>query len=153
LLEINEKYPGTVVLALNGHSHTNELVEADGIVWLAVNNTFANFGGADTNMKISGIYGDLTVKKEMYDNEGNFIEVRDYPMNKLQFNDITFFSQDPLSAVITIDNSGRVVIEGTESNWAYNINPTQEFMNSFKESLRGAFQPRISSYSNYKTEE
>ncbi len=146
---INNKYPGTVALALNGHSHTNELFEADGIVWMCVNNTFGNFGGFDSHTKITGIYGDLTVKKEMYDNDGNFIEVRDFPMKDLQFEDMTYFTEDPLSAVITLDSNGLIVIEGTESNWAYNINPTEEFINTFGYDVRNAYQPRVSSYTNY----
>jgi hypothetical protein len=91
----------------------------------------------------------MTVKKDIYDNEGNFIEVRDFPLNQLQFNDKTFFAEDPLSAVITIDNNGLVVINGTESNWAYNINPSEEFINSVPATHRNIFVPKISSYTNY----
>ncbi|MBR2984325.1 MAG: hypothetical protein IKC60_02345, partial [Clostridia bacterium] len=56
-----------------------------------------------------------------YDDEGNLIEIVETPISTLGGAKNSWFTTDPLSAVVTVNENGVVTVEGCESTWIYDI--------------------------------
>lgn len=114
--EANTKRPGTVLMVLNGHLHTDSFKIVDDILYFDVN-TVRN-GSISENNK--GIYGDdLTFTQVRYDDNGEPISTNTaYRVNQLKGNDKqTMYYTDPLSTIVTVSSSGLIQIEGMYSTW------------------------------------
>ena len=112
---------GTVLMAINGHHHTNSYVINDGVFYFDVN-TVRNcvWLGGQTEHHYTDEH---TFKKEIYDSNGNLLRIEDAKLSSLTMGTATWFAADPLSAVVTIDQYGNVKIDGTESDWIYGVVP------------------------------
>ena len=115
----NDKQPGTVLMAISGHLHTNHIDMVDNVLYLDVNTT------RNTGWHGSGTahYGDKTFTQVQYDDEGNAIGTVETKLDDLGQGAHTWFSTDPLSAIVRVSSSGRISIEGTDSTWLYDIVP------------------------------
>lgn len=113
----NEKNPGTVIMSINGHIHSNSNAMDDGVFYFNTN-TVRNCwwqGTAEPHYFESHTY-----MKEVYDAEGNFVELEETPLNT----PLCWYSDAPLSAVVTVYENGVIEVEGSEADWLYGIRPT-----------------------------
>jgi hypothetical protein len=116
----NTANPGTVLMSINGHIHSDNRGWRDGVLYLDVNTVRnAHWAASGTNHYLP----EHTYKYEKYDDEGNLLSITDRPLNELTMGKNTWFSADPLSCVVTINDSGMIIIDGVQSDWAYGIVP------------------------------
>ena len=117
----NDANSGTVLMSINGHIHTNNQGWNEGVFYFDVNTVRNNWWQSAG----SNHYGaEHTYLYEEYDAQGNLISITEKSLNTLSMASQTWFSEDPLSAVVTINDAGVVSIDGSESRWAYGIEPT-----------------------------
>ncbi|MBQ8230894.1 MAG: hypothetical protein IJZ34_03040 [Lachnospiraceae bacterium] len=120
--KVNDLNPGTVLMCINGHVHTNNQGYNEGVFYMDTNCTRNGvFVTANTDIYTSSEH---TFMYEEYDAEGNLISITEQPLSMLSAGDNTWFYADPLSAVVTINEYGVITIDGTESTWAYGIVPS-----------------------------
>ena len=117
----NDKRVGTVLLAINGHLHTNRAQIVDDVLYLDMNATrnvvwrsekVAHYTDPAHTFKLITYYKDgspeYAIKKSL---------------NDLSMGKNTWFSADPLSAIVSVSTSGRICIDGMESKWIYGVVP------------------------------
>lgn len=118
--KVNELRRGTVLLAINGHYHTNRIHQSGDILYLDMNTT-RNGVWRGTG---SAHYTDAhTFEFVDYDSSGTPVSTEKISLNSLSMGQNTWFFEDPLSAIVKISPYGRVVIEGQDSRWIYGVNP------------------------------
>ena len=118
--KVNNINPGTVLMCISGHTHTDEQSLDDGVFHLVCNTT-RNGLWQDGGTKHYD--AEHTFKFEEYDKNGNLLSTYDKSLGDLSQGKNTYFFTDPLSAVIRINENGLIEIDGSESTWAYNIVP------------------------------
>ncbi len=118
----NAANPGTVLMSINGHIHTNNQGWNEGVFYMDTNTVRNNWW---QSAGFDHYTAEHTYLYEEYDSEGNLLGVTEKSLNTLSQAKNTWFSQDPLSCVITINDAGVVTIDGMESKWAYDIVPAQ----------------------------
>ena len=116
------KYPGTVLLAVNGHLHTDHFAVEDGVAYFDVN---AAINGDWWPMQEHHYTEEDTFDFEDYDAEGKLVSTEKMRLKDLKQGLNTWFFETPLSAVITVEDNGKITIEGSEARWAYDIAPTR----------------------------
>lgn len=118
--KVNSIKKGTVIASFNGHWHANcyELTNdvlyfnfnaARNICWLSVKNPHYLEGH--------------NFKYTEYDKEGNAIKSYSRPLSDLRMSPNTWYSEDALNAIVTIDTDGNIEIDGFDSKWLYGIVP------------------------------
>lgn len=118
--EVNAKQKGTVLMAINGHLHKNHTAVIDGVLYLDMN-TVRNGAWIEqtvhhyTNQKFDFV---------TYDSNGNPGITIKKPVTSLSQAKNTWFFADPLSAIVTISNTGRITIEGMETTWLDSVAPS-----------------------------
>ena len=115
-----EKYPGTVLLAVNGHEHKDHFAVVDGIAYFDVNTTTNGFWEKRTDHHYDDAH---TFRFTDYDADGNPTTTEDFPLNKLRQGANTWFFTNPLSAIVTVTEDGQITIEGETTEWLYGIEP------------------------------
>ena len=117
----NDLNPGTVLMCINGHVHTNHQGYNEGVFYLDTN-TVRNGWWQSTS--VEHYTSEHTYEYQEYDANGNPVgEVTSKALSSLSQAKKTWFFEDPLSAVITIDEYGVISIDGAQSTWAYGIEP------------------------------
>lgn len=116
----NAKQPGTVLMAINGHIHTNHASVYEDVMYLDMN-TVRNgwWQGVKQDIYING----ETFKYIDYDEEGNATSETDRLLRSLSYGDQTWFFKDPLSAIVRISSLGTITIEGATTSWISNVVP------------------------------
>ena len=116
----NAKQPGTVLMAINGHIHTNHATVYEDVMYLDMN-TVRNgwWQGVEQDIYING----ETFKYIDYDADGNPIYETDKLLAELSYGDQTWFFKDPLSAIVRISSLGTITIEGATTSWISNVVP------------------------------
>lgn len=117
---INDTHPGTVLMCLNGHIHANRLGVNEDIVFLNVNTVI---NGYWTENGFEHYNDEHTFNNVNYNEKGEVVSIVETPLNTLWMSKKTWFFNAPLSAVITITDDGKIEIEGSKSNWIYDIAP------------------------------
>ncbi len=119
--EILNSYPGTVLLAANGHLHTDHFSVIDNIAYWDVN--VVQNGGWRPHDDYH--YTDeMTYEFQDYDADGKPKgELQILPINTMKQAKNTWFFRDPLSAIVTITTDGELSIEGSSTSWVYDIEP------------------------------
>lgn len=130
---VNSKNPGTVLMCINGHLHTNNQGYNDGVFYLDMNTARNCLWRGDAKSHYNYKH---TFEKVLYDEDGNPTKTVTSNLAELSMGDNTWFSADPLSAVITIRSDGVIEIDGTESSWIYDVVPSN---------LKDSCEPRVSS--------
>ena len=122
----NAKRAGSVILAINGHYHTCNTAEVDGVTYFdcpaAINgfwspNKFHPYAEPDADNPI------YTFKFESYDGDGNLIGIESMPYSALSMGAQSLFYDKPAYAAITLEDGKAPVIEVSEMNFAYGISP------------------------------
>ena len=111
----------TVILAINGHYHTDHLFERDGVYYFDCNTVQNGYWLPQTEHHYKP---GQTYTFEDYDNRGSFVwsELRD--LTTLSQAKNTWFFTKPLSAFILIEDD-RIFIEGAETKWMYDLHPDE----------------------------
>lgn len=123
----------TVVLAINGHYHTDHLFEEDGIYYFDCNTVQNGFWLPSNGQHYTP---GQTFDFEDFDGDGNSLGHSKQDLCTLSQSKNTWFFTKPLSAVITISGNS-IIIEGAKTDWTYGIVP---------EMLRAGKMPCISSH-------
>lgn len=118
---VNNLRKGTVLLSINGHYHTNRIIQSDDILFFDMNTTRNGEwrGTGDEH------YGPQhTFEQVEYDSMGAPVNTRKVSLGELTMGKNTWFFEEPLSAIVKISQYGTVTVEGMESRWIYGVNPT-----------------------------
>lgn len=118
------KYPGTVVLSVNGHLHCDHFCVKDSIAYFDVNAAINGFW-----MLCDGYHyaQEHTFTREKLDDNNHVIGVEDIPLNTLTQSRNTWYFTDPLSAVIEISDDGKISIEGAKTQWMHGVLPPNTY--------------------------
>ena len=112
------KYPKTVLLAINGHEHTDHFAVRDEVAYFDVNS--ATNGAWEKREDYH--YDDAhTFRFTDYDADGNPTTTEDFPLNSLRQGKNTWFFTTPPSAIITLTEDGHITIKGEDTEWMYGI--------------------------------
>ncbi|MBR3978597.1 MAG: hypothetical protein IKJ94_03115 [Oscillospiraceae bacterium] len=117
----NTANPGTVLMSINGHIHTDHQGWNDGVFYLDTN-TVRNNWWQET--AVEHYTDEHTFMFEEYDTEGNLIATYPKKYSELTMGKKTWFSEEPISCTVTLSESGVVSIDGVKSQWAYDVVPT-----------------------------
>ena len=118
--KVNEKKPGTVVMCINGHYHTNHLEAIEDVLYFDVN---AVINGSWVPKKEQHYTDAHTFELENYDAEGNCLGAETVPLSRLWQSVNTHYFQDPLSAVVTITDEGKITVTGSKTKWCHDVAP------------------------------
>lgn len=118
----NERRKGTVLLAINGHHHTDGLSAEDGILYFDVNAVRNAWWQATDHGKYEA--DTPTFPFIPYDSEGApTAPAAMRPLRSLRQGHHTLFTEDPLSAVVTLTEDGTLEVEGALSHWVADLGP------------------------------
>lgn len=118
--KVNAIKENTVIMAINGHHHTDHVAKQDGIVFFDVNSTK---NGAWMPNPEKHYLEEHTYICTEYDDNGNPISTKEVPLSNAWMSGNTWFFEDALSAIITIDENGKIIIDGMKTKWIYDIDP------------------------------
>ena len=121
--KVNRLRAGTVVLAINGHYHTDHAVRSDGVVYFDCNTVL---NGDWKPMTVSHYTDDQRFPFEPYDADGQPLPVVSTPLPALVQATNTWFFTEPLSAMVTVSTDGAVRIHGAQTAWRYGIAPDMD---------------------------
>lgn len=116
----NAKRKNTVIMAMNGHYHTNHLAVQNGVLCFDVN---VATNGWWQGEKLPHYANEHTFELTEYDCTGQPQRTVAEPYNALVFGDNTWFFEKPLSAIVTVEKNGHITVEGQKTAWAYGIAP------------------------------
>jgi predicted phosphodiesterase len=119
---VNVKVPRTVIMAINGHYHTNHISEENGVVYFDVNTVRNGFW----NPKSIPHYTAETFEYTEYDKEGNAVSVKERLVSDLSMHSHTWFFDEPLFAHVTISPELEITVSGKEVGWVGGIDPNPE---------------------------
>jgi len=118
--KVNLQRPGTVLMSINGHIHTDHQGWLDGVFYLdtnAVRNTWWQ------ETAVAHYTDEHTYTYEEYDDAGNLTATYEKKYSDLTMGAKTWFSQDPISCNVTVSKNGSISIDGVKSQYAYGIEP------------------------------
>jgi Tfp pilus assembly protein FimT len=111
----NEARTGTVLMAINGHLHTSRTAIVDNVLYMDMKATRNVVWRSE---KVEHYTSSMhTFEYITYDDNGVAINTTQKNLNTLSMGKNTWFSADPISAIVTVSTSGRITIEGTESDF------------------------------------
>ena len=116
----NKQTPQTVIMAINGHYHTNHIALKNNIVFFDVN-TVRN--GDWRPAKSHHYTPDQKFDFTEYDDNGTAVKKYMRSLTELTQGMNTYFFSSPLSANVSISKNGDIKIEGTRSEWIYGVVP------------------------------
>lgn len=123
---VNAMKKGTVIMSVNGHHHTNILLQKDNILYFDVNAVRNGWWQRDKEPHYKEGQGQFA---EAIDQNGNITGSKWQNFSDLSMGSNTWFSAEPLSAIVTITDEGEITIEGITSKWAYGISPERALAN------------------------
>ena len=123
----NAARQGTVLMAVNGHLHTNHVKVIDNILFFDVNTVYN--GDWQGGQKEQHYADGMTYDFVDYDADGKPTGSRKRNLTELGQAKNTWFFTDPLSAIVTIDSLSHIVIDGSQTTWRYNVIPSNDGKN------------------------
>lgn len=118
----NNIQPGTVMMSIAGHLHTDHAAVIEGVLHLDLN-TVRN------GSWISGgpaHYTTETYEYVAHDANGNQTSTSTKLLKDLTQGKNTWFFNDPISAIIHVSSAGNITVEGQETSWLGGIVPPNE---------------------------
>jgi len=116
---IFRKYPNTVMLASNGHLHTDRFEVIDNVAYFDVNACINAYWKQST----AHHYTDNHTFTFVNYVSGKAQEPKTMCLKDLTQGKNTWFLEDPISAVVTVNADGNIDISGSVSEWRYGIAP------------------------------
>lgn len=117
---IFKKYPGTVILSVNGHLHTDHFCVKENVAYFDVNVVMSGYWQPHNDFHYADEH---YFTREKFDNTGLIIGTEDVPLNALSQSKNTWFFTEPLSAVVAIQDNGDIDIKGAKTGWKYDVLP------------------------------
>ena len=118
---VNALRKGTVQLAINGHHHTDNCSVIEDVIYFDVNSTRNPWWAEAYHGKYTEEFPTFPFIE--YDENGAPLgEVTMRPLLSLRQGKHTLFTEDPLSAIVTVDGD-TVTVEGTTSRWVADLAP------------------------------
>ena len=118
--ELLENYINTAVMCINGDLHAEYFAFINYVAYYSITSTRY----LDANTKMETAYPDsLTYEYTDYDMQGNIIGKYQKPFNSLQQKH-KYYTEEPMSAIVTINDDGVVNIKGCSVNWVAGITPS-----------------------------
>ncbi len=121
--KIFAKYPRTVLLAMNGHVHTDNFEVRNDVAYFDVNTARLGCWWHQDEHHYSPEH---TFPFTEYDENGNVLSTVDMPFRELSQGINSWFFKDPLWATVTVTENGHVTIKGRKTEWAYDVVPERE---------------------------
>lgn len=116
------KFPKTVLLAINGHYHTDHCEVHGGVCYFDLNTAI---NGCWEPQSAPHYAADDTFPFTEYDPDGNPLSTTSFCYNDLMQGWNTWSFEEPLSAIVTIDEN-RISIKGSKTRWSCGVVPTTE---------------------------
>ena len=117
---VNAMKKGTVMMAINGHLHTNHIEMRDNVLYLDMNTVRNGFWkGNQTDHH----YTNQMFPSVKYDTNGNPILSQKIRVNTLSQAKNTWFFEDPLSTIVRITSTGKITVESMTTTWFGNVVP------------------------------
>ena len=126
----NDKNLGTVLMVINGHHHTNHTEYVDGILYFDMNTTRNGAWYSSGPAHYLNESGNETFEYVTYDSKGENPVKQIMAVKDLRNAGKTWFFEDPMSAIVHVSSNGRIVIEGMETDWLYDIDPKDSGKNA-----------------------
>ena len=115
----NTANTGTVLMAINGHHHSNHTDYVDGVLYFDVNTVRNGAWYSDGTRH----YTTQTFEYVTYNADGTVKKTENKKLSDLSGSNKTWFFEDPMSATVTVSSNGTIIIEGQESDWLDGIAP------------------------------
>lgn len=116
------KYQSSIILAVSGHIHSDDFKVWDNIPYFNVN---AAINGCWLEQDEDHYSERHKYVYDEYDEEGNLISSQDRSINNLTQAKNTWFFDDPLYAVVTVNNDGEIYIKGKKTKWMHGVAPSK----------------------------
>ena len=121
---VNGKRQGTVLMALNGHYHSDHQAVVEDVIYFDVNT--CRDGLWDPNGEKH--YGDLKYSYTDFDAEGKACAQYLRPIDELWFSKYVWYYSEPLSAIVTLSSDRSATIEGAETTWLGGVDPHTDYV-------------------------
>ena len=121
--KIFAKYPRTVLLAMNGHIHTDNFEVRGDVAYFDVNTARV---GCWWHQDEHHYLPEHTFSFTDYDKDGNEISSEEMSYCDLSQGINSWFFKDPLWAIVTVTEEGHITIKGRKTEWSYGIIPDRE---------------------------
>ena len=117
------KYPKTVLMAINGHIHDDNFEVRDSVAYFDVNATrFGYWFKKDGHHYLE----EHTFPFTNYDQDGNKLDTINRSYRSIAQGMHGWFYKDPLWAIVTLTEDGRISIKGRKTEWEYGIAPVPD---------------------------
>ncbi len=136
---IFSKFPGTVLMAINGHYHTDHLSVRGGVCYFDVNSAI---NGCWAVQKEAHYAQEDAFEHTEYDAAGRPIKTVRMAFNQLLQGKNTWSFKEPLNAVVTIDGA-YIDIQGSKTEWDCGVVPTPETVTPFYEGIKPEIPDRF----------
>lgn len=133
----NEIQKGSVLMAINGHYHTNRIMQKDDILFFDVN-TVRN--GCWIFNAPKHYDENHTFEYIKYDENGDAVSSEIAPLSECWQSSNTWYFNEPLYAIVTVSENGQVTVEGTKTEWIHGIAPENQPERKAPEISGGVFQ-------------
>ena len=133
--QANARRKGTVIMAINGHIHTNTIFMDEDLLFFDVNTTRNALWKPRAEPHYTDAHGE---EISCFDAEGNLTGKKFVPYSSLWMSANTWYTKEPLSAIVTVTDKGEITIEGIKSTWACDLTPPGDYP--------ACVAPEISSY-------
>lgn len=119
-----KNYKHTAVMCINGDLHAEFYAGIDDVIYYSI--TASKY--IDANSKGEIAYPDeATFDYIDFDKNGNMLGTYKKQINTLKHKN-NYYCDEPLSAIVTIDDDGVVNIKGMQSSWLYGIEPVNKVL-------------------------
>lgn len=119
--KVNSMKRGTVLMAINGHTHSNRPpMIINNILFFEVNSARIGYWIPGSPPHYSDVH---TFTRHRYNEDGSVAAVETSPLSSLLEGNSTWFFDRPLSAVVTVHSDGEIGIEGMQAEWVYGVAP------------------------------
>ncbi len=112
---------GTVIMAINGHVHTNRLEMVDNILYFDVNSPLVGWWEFEQTRHYTDEH---TFLLEHFDEDGNRIGCEEVPLYQLNESKQSNYYDKPLFTTVTICDN-KITVAPKKSSWRYGISPEQ----------------------------
>ena len=127
--QANLKAEKTVILAINGHLHSNHQAIVEDVVYLDISSVRNGWWTSTPFYP----YKETDIKSPLYTfeyteyNQGG-VPAQSFwrPLSTLTMGAQSLFLKDPLSAIITVGSDGSVEVQGMRTEWMYGIKAPTE---------------------------
>lgn len=124
--EIIEKHKDSVLLAVSGHVHSDDFKMWKDIPYFNVN---AAINGCWLEQNDYHYSDEQKYFYDHFDESGKYIRSEEKPLNSLIQAKNTWFFDEPLYAVVAVDDRHNVKVKGSKTTWMHGLVPSRPYTN------------------------